>query len=56
MTEFEAFHRWAMEQLDKLETYPSGPVFSDGTGIAGASWDRKMSFLLYMFTKGVPPP
>lgn len=56
MTEFELFHKWVMETLEKVETYPSGPVFSDGTTIAGASWDRKMSFLLFMFTKGMSPP
>lgn len=56
MTEFERFHEWAMSTLAKVETYPSGPVFSDGSTIAGASWDRKMSYLLFMLTKGMSPP
>ncbi|MGP1666143.1 MAG: hypothetical protein ACTS5I_09600 [Rhodanobacter sp.] len=56
MTEFEAFFKWAGETVQKLDAYESGPVFSDGSGINDASWDRKYAFLLFMFTKGLPPP
>lgn len=56
MTEFERFFQWVEETAKKLDTYESGPVFSDGHGIKDASWDRKYAFLLWMFTRGMSPP
>lgn len=56
MTEFERFFVWADETVKKLDTHESGPVFSDGSGIKDASWDRKYSYLLFLFTKGMSPP
>lgn len=56
MTEFERFHEWVKEPLARLSHHESGPVFTGGDDIKEASWDRKMSYLLFMFTKGMPPP
>ena len=55
MTPFEQFYANTFKPaLDALEAHDSGPVFSDGSGIAGASWDRKAAFLLWHQTLWPP--
>jgi len=57
MTEFESFYEEVVRpNLAALDTYPSGPVFSDGSDIAQASWDRKMAWLLWMFINNMDAP
>ena len=57
MTEFETFFTETFQPLlAKLETYDSGVVFSDGTTIAGASWDRKAAYLVWMIANGMDAP
>lgn len=57
MTPFEEFYADIVKpNLEALDTYDSGPVFSDGSDIAQASWDRKMGFLLWMFVNNMDAP
>lgn len=56
MTEFENFFEWSKGALDRLEQHDSGPVFSSGHDIRNASWDRKYVYLLWLMSKGMPPP
>lgn len=57
MTEFETFFEETFNPLlHKLETYDSGVVFSDGSTIAGASWDRKAAYLVWMVANGMDAP
>ena len=57
MTDFEIFFAEVYgPMLDRVEGYDSGPVFSDGSSIAGASWDRKSAFLLFLLIQGKDAP
>lgn len=56
-TPFELFYHGTFEPLlEKLDNYESGPVFSGGHDIKGASWDRKAAWLLWMFINGMEAP
>lgn len=56
-TEFETFFEETFNPLlDKLATYDSGPVFSDGGTINDASWDRKAAYLVWMIANGMDAP
>lgn len=53
MTPFEKFHEEVFQPtLAQLDEYDSGPVFTNGHGIAEASWDRKASYLLWLVATG----
>lgn len=56
-TPFEAFFAgpWK-DNLDAVSKLDSGPVFSNGRGIATASWDRKAAWMLWMMVHGHPSP
>lgn len=57
MTPFEEFFVETFEPLlKKLDHYDSGVVFSDGSTINRASWDRKAAFLVYMIANGMDAP
>jgi hypothetical protein len=56
-TPFEEFYEDVFgPNLDALDTYESGPVFSNGHDIREASWDRKAAFLLFLLVNDMPPP
>ena len=56
-TDFEAFYEDTFQPLlEKLAHYNSGPVFTNGHDINGASWDRKAAFLLWMIVNGMDAP
>lgn len=57
MTPFEQFFEETFNPLlDKLKTYDSGVVFSDGGTINEASWDRKAAYLVWMIANGMDAP
>lgn len=57
MTPFEEFFATVWQPyIDRLATYDSGPVFTGGRTINGASWDRKAAFLLWLIIQGKSPP
>lgn len=48
-TAFEVFyHDVYLPALDRVSTVDSGPVFSNGHDIRGASWDRRSAYLLFL--------
>ncbi len=56
-TEFEEFFEYVFQPLlFKLERYNSGVVFSDGSTINDASWDRKAAYLVWMISQGMDAP
>lgn len=57
MTPFEEFYEDIFKPaLERLANYESGPVFTGGDDIKAASWDRKASYLLFMFINGEDAP
>lgn len=57
MTEFEEFYEKVFKpNLEILDHFNSGVVFSSGLTIKGASWDRKAAYLLMLVANGHDAP
>lgn len=57
MTEFEEFHEWAWGAANRLQKTDTGPIFSNGANLTeGGTWQHYLTYLLFMFTKGMDAP